>query len=50
MSRLTGTVPADIPVVDGITFLIFGMLIITASYLPVRKIVAMEPGEALHYE
>jgi ABC-type lipoprotein release transport system permease subunit len=47
-SRLTGTI--DITFVYGITLWIFGILILLASYLPVRKIVAMEPGEALHYE
>jgi len=47
-SRLTGTI--EIPFVYGSTLLIFGILIMLASYLPVRKIVAMEPGEALHYE
>ena len=27
-----------------------GLLIAYASYVPVRKVVAMEPGDALHYE
>jgi ABC-type lipoprotein release transport system permease subunit len=29
---------------------IVSLLIAYASYMPVRKVVAMEPGEALHYE
>ncbi|MCG8414482.1 MAG: FtsX-like permease family protein, partial [Pseudomonadales bacterium] len=29
---------------------VVGILVLTASYVPTRRLVTMEPGEALHYE
>ncbi len=39
-----------LPTVFPSVALLFGLIIMSASYLPARRIVAMEPGEALHYE
>ncbi|PCI76998.1 MAG: hypothetical protein COB20_09305 [SAR86 cluster bacterium] len=39
-----------LPVVFLTVISIFSFVILASSYLPARKIVAMEPGEALHYE
>ncbi|MCG8415511.1 MAG: ABC transporter permease [Pseudomonadales bacterium] len=39
-----------LPIVFPSVTLLFGLIIMSASYLPARRIVAMEPGEALHYE
>jgi len=38
------------PVIFASVVSIFSFVIIGSSYLPARKIIAMEPGEALHYE
>ena len=34
-----------VPIIVGL-----GLLVFVASYLPARKLIAFEPGEALHYE
>lgn len=44
-----GTLEALIPLTL-IVCLLMGGLVMLANYFPARKIVAMEPGEALHYE
>jgi len=47
---ITASLGKDVPFVLGSTFLILGTLIMAASYIPVRRILELEPGEALHYE
>ena len=38
--------PAIVPLV----LLVIGLLGMLASYLPARRAISLEPGEALHYE
>ncbi len=38
------------PLVLATVFSLLGILILLASYLPVRRLVLIEPGDALHYE
>jgi len=39
-----------VPLVTATVFLLLGVLILLASYVPARKLVLIEPGDALHYE
>ncbi len=39
-----------LPAIAGVTMLFIALIVISASYIPARRAVAMEPGEALRYE
>ena len=41
---------SSLVLVFSLVALLFGMLITFSSYVPVRKVIALEPGEAMHYE
>ena len=49
-AALGGGLLASLMSVFVIVTCLVGALVIFASYMPARKVVAMEPGEALHYE
>lgn len=44
------TLFATLSLVFTLVAILFGLLIAFSSYAPVRKIIALEPGEAMHYE
>lgn len=50
MVQLFPDILSGLPIVVSLVLLSLATLILLASYLPARKLVAMEPGEALHYE
>lgn len=50
LSNLFTDLTQSIPYVFAIVMLLLSGLIFAASYFPVRQIVAMEPGEALHHD
>ncbi len=50
LSLMFGQVTHFFPVVFSAVTATVALVILSASYIPARKIAAMEPGEALHYE
>jgi len=47
---LSQSIFATLTLVFAVVAILFGLLIAFSSYAPVRKIIALEPGEAMHYE
>lgn len=50
LSLMFGQIAEFFPSVFVVVAVVVAFVVLGASYLPARKIVAMEPGEALHYE
>ena len=50
LSNLLSDTISILPSVFVAVVLVLGLLIFSACYIPARKAVTMEPGEALHYE
>lgn len=50
LTSLIANILVYLPMMLAITVLAIGALILVASYIPARKVIRMEPGDALRYE